>query len=101
MNPAATRSTGRWARCAVFISTLPLFVAGCRKQAPTPPPMAEVSVLTVAGQTVPSQNEWVGQAAASTGFGLLWRSPVGPLSLDLAFPLGGGKPVWLVNVGSF
>jgi membrane fusion protein (multidrug efflux system) len=65
VNPAATRSTGRWARCAVFISTLPVFAVGCRKQAPTPPPLAEVSVLTVAGQTVPSQNEWIGQAAAS------------------------------------
>ncbi len=40
-----------------------------------------------------------GQLGASTGFGVLWRTPLGPLSVDLAYPLDGGKPTWLVNVG--
>jgi outer membrane protein assembly factor BamA len=40
-----------------------------------------------------------GHAAAASGFGMLWRSPLGTLSVDLAYPLDGGKPVWLFNVG--
>ena len=40
-----------------------------------------------------------GRLGASTGFGVLWRTPLGPFGVDLAFPLDGGKPMWLVNVG--
>jgi outer membrane protein assembly factor BamA len=33
------------------------------------------------------------QAGASVGFGILWRSPIGNLRFDWAFPLDGdGKP---------
>jgi outer membrane protein assembly factor BamA len=33
---------------------------------------------------------WIsGFHGVSTGFGLIWRSPLGPLHLDFAFPLGG------------
>jgi outer membrane protein insertion porin family len=33
-----------------------------------------------------------GQAGASVGFGILWRSPIGNLRFDWAFPLDDGKP---------
>ena len=40
-------------------------------------------------------------AGASTGFGLVWRSPVGPIRLDLAFPLGDpAHPGLVIGVGA-
>lgn len=33
-----------------------------------------------------------GQAGRSVGFGILWRSPIGTLQFDWAFPQDGGKP---------
>jgi membrane fusion protein (multidrug efflux system) len=48
------------------IAGLAALLAGCHKKAaPAAPPPPEVSVLTVRGQTVPGQFEWVAQAAAS------------------------------------
>ena len=41
-----------------------------------------------------------GQIGRSTGFGVLWRSPLGPLRLDLAFPLTGGDPRFVFGLGS-
>jgi len=41
----------------------------------------------------------IGHAGSSVGFGLLWRSPIGPLSFDWAYPLDGSPPRFLVNVG--
>jgi outer membrane protein assembly factor BamA len=35
----------------------------------------------------------------STGFGVLWRSPIGPLHVDLAFPLGGAHPALIFGIG--
>lgn len=40
-------------------------VAGCGRQTPSGPAPAEVTVLTVQGQTIPAEFEWVAQAAAS------------------------------------
>lgn len=40
-------------------------VVGCRKPTGGPPPLAEVTVWTVQGQTIPVQPEWVAQAAAA------------------------------------
>ncbi len=37
-----------------------------------------------------------GQFGQSTGFGVIWRSPLGPLHLDLAFPLDRAGPPQLV-----
>jgi outer membrane protein insertion porin family len=37
---------------------------------------------------------------ASAGFGVIWRSPIGPLHLDVAFPLGGGPAAFLFGIGS-
>ncbi|MDB4962959.1 MAG: outer membrane protein assembly complex, YaeT protein [Myxococcales bacterium] len=41
-----------------------------------------------------------GGTGVSAGFGLIWRSPIGPLRFDWAVPLDGGKPQFLFNVGS-
>ena len=41
----------------------------------------------------------VTETGASVGAGLLWRSPIGPLRLDYAVPLDGGKPSWVLGVG--
>jgi membrane fusion protein, multidrug efflux system len=51
---------------AVLATVGPLaLLSGCRKARPPTPPPPEVTVLTVRGQTIPFQTEWVGQAAAS------------------------------------
>jgi outer membrane protein insertion porin family len=37
---------------------------------------------------------------ASAGFGVIWRSPIGPLRVDVAFPLTAGiKPVLVFSIG--
>ena len=42
----------------------------------------------------------VGAEGASTGFGVIWRSPIGPLRVDVAFPLNGdGQPRYLIGIG--
>ena len=41
----------------------------------------------------------VTETGTSVGAGLLWRSPLGPLRLDYAVPLDGGKPSWVLGVG--
>jgi outer membrane protein insertion porin family len=41
----------------------------------------------------------IGVVGQSVGFGLLWRSPIGPLCFDWAVPLDGGRPAFLINVG--
>lgn len=44
----------------------------------------------------------VGAAAtsgATTGFGIIWRSPIGPLHFDWAFPIGGGGPTFVFGMG--
>lgn len=41
-----------------------------------------------------------GFRGASAGFGVIWRSPIGPLHLDLAFPLAGGGPMLTFGIGS-
>jgi outer membrane protein insertion porin family len=41
-----------------------------------------------------------GENAASYGVGLVWRSPLGPLRFDWAFPMGGdGKPRFVFGIG--
>jgi len=35
----------------------------------------------------------------STGFGLIWRTPIGPLHVDLAFPLGDSHPALIFGIG--
>lgn len=40
-----------------------------------------------------------GWSGASTGFGVIWRSPIGPLRLDVAFPLDGGRPSLVFGLG--
>ncbi len=40
-----------------------------------------------------------GQFGRSVGFGLLWRSPIGPLKLSWAVPLDGGKPGFVFGIG--
>ena len=43
---------------------------------------------------------WGGQTAASAGFGVIWRSPIGPLRFDVAYPLDGdGKPRYIFGIG--
>lgn len=37
--------------------------------------------------------------SASAGVGLLWRSPIGPLRFDVAFPLDGGRPRFVFGLG--
>lgn len=39
------------------------------------------------------------QVGRSVGFGLLWRSPIGPLRFSWAFPEGRGKPMFVFGVG--
>jgi len=41
-----------------------------------------------------------GYRGASTGVGVIWRSPIGPLHFDLAFPIGGGAPMFTFGIGS-
>ena len=41
-----------------------------------------------------------GSAGTSAGFGLVWRSPIGPLRFDWAFPLDGGKPQFVFGMGA-
>jgi outer membrane protein assembly factor BamA len=41
-----------------------------------------------------------GYRGASTGFGVIWRSPIGPLHFDVAFPIGGGAPMLTFGIGS-
>jgi outer membrane protein insertion porin family len=41
-----------------------------------------------------------GQLGSSAGFGLLWRSPIGPLKFSWAFPLDGSKPGFCFGMGS-
>ena len=36
----------------------------------------------------------------SVGLGLLWRSPIGPLRIDFAIPLGGGAPGLVFGLGA-
>lgn len=57
----------RWVWGAVGATTLMATagVAGCGRQTPSGPAPAEVTVLTVQGQTIPAEFEWVAQAAAS------------------------------------
>lgn len=41
-----------------------------------------------------------GSSGTSLGFGILWRSPIGPLRFDWAFPLGGdGTPQFVFGLG--
>ena len=40
-----------------------------------------------------------GWSGASTGVGLIWRSPIGPLRLDVAVPLDGGRPSLVFGLG--
>ncbi len=40
------------------------------------------------------------EVGVSAGFGLRWRSPIGLLKLDYAIPLDGGKPTFVVGIGS-
>ena len=37
----------------------------------------------------------------SAGFGVIWRSPIGPLRFDVAYPLDGAdrKPQFLFSLG--
>jgi len=42
-----------------------------------------------------------GSTGTSVGFGLIWRSPIGPLRFDWAYPVGGdGKPAFVFGLGS-
>lgn len=44
--------------------------------------------------------EWGTGTGASAGFGVIWRSPIGPLRVDVAFPLDGdGRPRWVLGLG--
>ncbi len=43
----------------------------------------------------------IGQVGRSVGFGLIWRSPIGPLCFDYAFPLTGGPPRFVFGVRLF
>ncbi len=38
-------------------------------------------------------------SGASAGFGLIWRSPIGPLRFDYAFPLDGSPPGFVFGLG--
>ena len=40
------------------------------------------------------------ESAWSAGFGLVWRSPIGPLTFDWAFPHGSGPPAFVFGLGS-
>jgi outer membrane protein assembly factor BamA len=40
-----------------------------------------------------------GELAQSVGAGILWRSPLGPISVDYALPFNGTGPRWLFAVG--
>jgi len=40
-----------------------------------------------------------GASAGSAGVGLIWRTPIGPVRLDVAFPLDGGKPRLVFGLG--
>jgi len=45
--------------------------------------------------------DWHGNGGLgqSTGIGLMWRSPLGPLRIDFAIPLGGGAPGLVFGLG--
>jgi outer membrane protein insertion porin family len=45
-------------------------------------------------------NSGRGSTGTSAGFGLIWRSPIGPLRFDWAFPLDGGKPQFVFGMGA-
>jgi membrane fusion protein (multidrug efflux system) len=61
------RTPDRYLLCFVAprVAALLVLAAACQKAAPTPPPPPEVSVATLAPQTVPARYEWVGQVEAS------------------------------------
>ncbi|MBA3396714.1 MAG: BamA/TamA family outer membrane protein [Deltaproteobacteria bacterium] len=40
-----------------------------------------------------------GGSAASAGFGMIWRTPIGALRFDVAFPLDGGSPRFQFSLG--
>jgi len=43
---------------------------------------------------------WIdGSHGVSTGFGLIWRSPIGAIHVDLAFPLGAPHPALVFGIG--
>ena len=41
-----------------------------------------------------------GGIGQSVGIGFRWRSPLGPLELDFAVPIGGGAPAFIFGLGS-
>jgi outer membrane protein insertion porin family len=41
-----------------------------------------------------------GELGVSAGFGILWRSPIGTLRFDWAFPLDGGPPRFVFGIGT-
>ncbi len=44
---------------------------------------------------------WIsGAHGVSTGFGAIWRSPIGAIHVDLAFPLGAPHPALVFGIGS-
>jgi len=68
MTPHAVVCTRRFSRtaiCAVGAAAVLPIAWACRQAAPATPPPPEVSVLTVAPETVAARFEFVGQAAAS------------------------------------
>ena len=48
------------------------------------------------GGILAESGRWSG---ASAGFGLIWRSPIGPLRIDYAFPLDGSPPGFVFGLG--
>jgi outer membrane translocation and assembly module TamA len=45
-------------------------------------------------------NPRAGELAATTGFGLVWRSPIGPIGGYLAWPDLHGGPSFVFGIGS-
>ncbi len=66
-------------------------------------PIARSIGLSVVGfYTAGAIYDWHGNGGVgqSVGVGLRWRSPIGPLELDFAVPLGGGRPGLVFGLGA-
>jgi outer membrane protein insertion porin family len=66
-------------------------------------PLARSIGISVVGfYTAGAIYDWHGNGGVgqSVGVGLRWRSPIGPLELDFAIPLGGGPPALVFGLGA-
>lgn len=57
------------------------------------------TVFADAGAVIDLEGRAGDDFGRSVGVGLLWRSPIGPLSLGVAMPMEGGPPAFIFGIG--